>query len=131
MNQRQDIIQVVPLVPKEKLPEVRLWAAIIIRTLHEYEYWLFNAQQAWLEFHEPVHPHYAMNLREIRHELTHVWFGHICDNADIDVCAVMKRICRLEREYGFINIVFAPWAADELPPLKRYRFKKGVELRVV
>lgn len=104
--------------------ETRLWSAVIICALREYELWLRDIRTIWLARGEPVHKSYGTMLRDTQRELRHDWFRHICDLADVPHSTVMRKVVCLEREYGIINVTFAD-NGEELPLWKLQALHRG------
>lgn len=98
-------------------PECRLWQAVIIHTIDEYEGWLKRIQANWLRWGQPVDRAYYHMLQTIRHETAHAWFAHICCIADIPQSRVLKKFSQLDKQYGLINVVFDNESARVLNPL--------------
>lgn len=124
---QREILQSVrmdPFEPDHKLPEVRLWAAIVLVTVEEYEEWLKRIQSAWLMHGQPVRWEYAWTLRRLRYEINHQWFRSICDHANTEHSAVRKRILELEAKYGLHNVRFA-----EQPPAIPKKTKSDYDRR--
>jgi hypothetical protein len=87
-------------------PEIRLWLAIILQALTEYQEWLHRIQQQWLLHGEPVDGTYANTLRRVRYECEHEWFKHVCDLADISHDAFMRKLIDFEKTFGLCNVRF-------------------------
>lgn len=80
-------------------PERRLWSAVILATIHEYEEWLLRIESTWNNRQQPVNLSYFQALRIIRHECGNDWFAHICEMAEIAPDLILTKFDRLDREY--------------------------------
>lgn len=107
-------------IADHKIPELRLWVAIVLVSIEEYEEWLKRIQSAWLRHGEPVSYEYGATIRRIRFELEHPWFRHICDLANREHSDVLSRLTQLEARYGFHNVRFADMPPPQ-PPKKSRR----------
>jgi hypothetical protein len=90
----------------EDFPEMRLWKAIVIQAIHEYEEWLGRIQREWLKYGEPVDIKLYNTLQLVRYECTCHWFRYVCDMADVEHEQVMRKFIQLEKHYGLINVRF-------------------------
>lgn len=97
-----------------KVPELRLWVAIVAISIEEYSEWLKRIQSAWLRHGEPVPYEYGATIRRLRYELEHPWFRHICDLANREHADVLSRLTKLETTYGFHNVRFAEMGPPKL-----------------
>ncbi len=120
MIAHREILQSVRMdgfIVDHKVPELRLWVAIVLVSLEEYENWLKRIQAAWLMRGQPVSYDYGSTIRRLRFEMEHPWFRHICDLANREHCDVISRLTVLEKKYGFHNVQFAEMGPPA-PPKK-------------
>lgn len=119
---QREILQSVRMdgfIVDHKVPELRLWVAIVLTSIEEYEGWLKRIQTQWLLHGQPVAYEYGSTIRRLRFELEHEWFRHICDLANREHCDVIARIASLEKRYGFHNVRFA-----DMGPVKLKKTRK-------
>jgi hypothetical protein len=88
-------------------PERRLWMAIILHAITEYEEQLRHIQKLWKADRKPVSKHLLTFLRGLRYEVRHDWFRHVCDLANIDQSHVISRIKQLDEQYHVAQVKFS------------------------
>lgn len=87
-------------------PEERLYLAIIIQAICDYESNLQRIQAAWLKNGEPVERNHADNLRVIRYECQGNGFQNFCLLADVPISKIFRKFQTLDKQYGLINVKF-------------------------
>lgn len=87
-------------------PERRLWVSVILYTITEYEAHLRAAAQIWKTRRMPGRQA-QLTIRNIRYEVLHDWFRHVCDLAGFEQTDVVRKIRALETQYGFAEIQFS------------------------
>lgn len=87
-------------------PERRLWVAIIIVAVCDYEEQLAFIRRIWSETGRPVDRIYLNQLRNLRHELNNPWFAEICELAGWQPQRVLGQLKRLEDRHGLSAIKF-------------------------
>lgn len=101
-------------------PEKRLWTAMILNALVDYELKLTNIQNMWLATKKPVGQWMHVELRILRYEMEHDWFKQICVIADQSYIAVIKKLDAMDEEYGLRKILFT----DDDTRVTRYQINK-------
>lgn len=102
-------------------PERRLWIAVIVYSMTEYEEQLKHIKKLW-DAERKALPRQLLNvLRVLRYELRHEWFGHVCDLAEIAQSHVLTRIKALDKQYGLAEIEFD----ETLTMPTRYQMRKA------
>lgn len=104
-------------------PEKRLWTAVIVFALTEYEQQLQVIQKMSVD--GQVSKHLLLQLRCLRYEVRHDWFGHVCENADVPQSQVIRKLQELDSKYKLSEIDFAN---VDLQPT-RYQLRKAKRLR--
>lgn len=102
-------------------PERRLWTAVILSAVLEYEQQLQHIQKLWTATHRPLAKGLLNHLRSLRYEIRHDWFRHVCDLADIDQSHVVRRIRELDQRHLLHEVKFTD--EDTLPT--RYQMRKA------
>ena len=92
-------------------PEIRLWAAIILNTLHEYEGLLTTIQTSWQIRKRPVNRLHLHGLNNIRRECADPWFRHVCDMAGTVASKVIAQLNKLDERYFLKDYEFTPRAS--------------------
>lgn len=98
-------------------PERRLWIAVIVQALVEYEELLRNIHKTWEAFRRPIHRSFYWSIRQIKHEAQDPWFGHICDMADVSQAVVVQKLSALDKKYKFGEVEFTD---DHAVPTRYY-----------
>lgn len=107
--------------------EQRLWAAIVLATITEYENWLRRIEQIWRETERPVFAELFQEVEQVRRHIEHDWFWHICDLAGVQYLSVTKALDKLDREYCIGSIPRD--ATGELIPRWQYHGRKAARAR--
>jgi hypothetical protein len=102
-------------------PEKRLWTAIILFALVEYEDILKHIQKLWTSNKKPVSRHFHTQLRMLRYEIEHSWFQNICDIADQPHVSVLGKLKHLEDTYGLKSVNFS----NDDTRITRYQIRKN------
>jgi hypothetical protein len=87
-------------------PERRLWVAVILAAITEYEDQLTHISKLWFADKKPLSHFFINSLRMIKHEVYHDWFRHVCDLADIDQSHIIRKIKNLDLEHKLSEIRF-------------------------
>mgnify|MGYP001616459402 CR=1 FL=1 len=105
-------------------PEKRLWIAIILNTVYEYEDQLKVIQKLWGAggSRKALSKHFLTSLRSIEYEVRHEWFNHVCDLADFDQARVIRKLKELDTEYKLSQVTFA--AEDHIVTRYQVRMSK-------
>lgn len=88
------------------VPETRLWCAIILSTLVEYQEWLQRISSAWHRDQRPVPRGYLYAVQCIRKQCGNEWFVNICELAGVSLHQVVRRFDSLDREFCIASIPF-------------------------
>lgn len=102
-------------------PELRLWLAVIIMTVCEYEEMLNRIVNTWKKYRQPINRLRLNELYSLRFECRNPWFDYICEMANISPAIVFRRFDRLDEKYAIHSIKFT-----DLPrcPLKKERQRR-------
>lgn len=103
-------------------PERRLWCAVVINLLHEYESWLQRIMLLWQTENKPVPAALHNEIKDMRKHCTHRWFGVVCALADITQSMVIARLDRLDKDYCLASISF-----DETEQVIAYWRKRNLK----
>ena len=106
-------------------PEQRLWTAIILFTIQEYEDTLALVKKLWTTENGPVSKYYLQTIRSIRYECRHSWFGHICEHANFHQDVLLKKMKQLDMQYGLAEVEFT----DEDNVVTRYQVRRSMQAR--
>ncbi len=87
-------------------PETRLWAAVVLQSINEYEHLLQRIQGTWLSSNRPVNRAHYEALANVREQCKSTWFVQVCELAGFDQLSVLNKFSNLEKMYGLINVVF-------------------------
>lgn len=102
-------------------PEQRLWCAVILEALKEYEEYLQRISIVARTTKQPVDSTYRRGLAAIRRECAHKNFEFICELAQIPFKQVQTRFDRLDKEYCLSSIQFDQIEPQPMPePQRRY-----------
>lgn len=91
----------------ESYPERRLWIAVILFAIEEYREQLVHIRKLWDADGRPVSKQLLLSLRGTKYEMQHAWFGHVCENADIDQSHIVRKVRELDQEFRLDEIKFA------------------------
>lgn len=80
-------------------PEKRLWVAVVLETLAEYEAQLNQIKQIRQSSVQPVNRIFFFAIKRLRYECDHSWFKNICWLADIDPARVYAKFDELDIKY--------------------------------
>lgn len=87
-------------------PERRLWAAVVVTALEEYEDWCRSAEKHWRMWNSPVPIAYYHELQDMRRHCMHRWFGVVCALADVEQEWVIARFDSIAKEYCINSLPF-------------------------
>ncbi len=87
-------------------PERRLWCAVIISTMEEYEEWCIRIHTGWHVKQKPVSGSYKFAIQHIRRQCKGEWFQTICELADFPASRMSARFDQLDKEYCIAVIPF-------------------------
>lgn len=91
----------------EPYPEMRLWAAIVLNTVAEYELWLRRMQTDWLlNKGKLIRRSLYITLKDIEKEVRHSWFDQVCELAGVSQDIVINKLAQLDKQYGLLNMRF-------------------------
>lgn len=105
---------------EEPYPEQRLWTAVLLATLTEYEMTLKRIKEAWRMTGRPVSRNFLMELYSIRHECRHEWFRHICEMANWPPERILGKFNEFDKQYELSSVKFS--ATDNA--VTRYQIRK-------
>lgn len=93
-------------------PENRLWMAVLIAAITEYEDLCVRIESSWNREQRPVNPAYRYALERIRQECDTAWFRAVCDMANVPRATVMRKLDQLDKDHCVRAIPYA----DQPPP---------------
>lgn len=93
--------------PEPIFPEKRLWIAIVVTAINDYVDQLKHIRKLWDADHRPVSRHLHRLLRTTKYEISHKYFGEVCENAGITQDSVVKHLNHLEKEYCLADVRFS------------------------
>lgn len=102
-------------------PERRLWTAVVLFAIVEYEEQLRHIRKLWDADRKPVARFLLSALQKLRYEIRHPWFARACDLAERDQRDVVRRIRTLDQQYGLAEIEFT----DQESRITRYQTEKA------
>lgn len=106
----------------EGYPEQRLWQAIILATLNDYEEWCRRIESSWNHMQQPVNRDFKYALDGIRRECTDKWFQQICDLAQIARPSIFRQFDKFDKEYC-VNVI--PIASQPFQVLSEWQARKN------
>lgn len=89
---------------EQSFPERRLWAAVVLQALEDYEDLLRQFESYWNKVQRPVQYQLWCEACAIRRHCQHELFQTICEHAGIDYGRVVRKIRQMERDYCFASI---------------------------
>lgn len=101
-------------------PEQRLWTAIILMAVQDYEDQLIHIRKLWDADHRPLSRHLLHFLRVLKYEAQHDWFRHVCDLADLDQDHILNKMKEMDFKYKLSEVKFA----DTDHSITRYQLRK-------
>lgn len=101
-------------------PEQRLWTAVLLFSIQEYEEHLIRMWKVWEADRRPISKHFLSHIRGIKYEIQHEWFQHICDMAGRDHRAILWKLKQLELKHRFSEIKFS----DQDTSVSRYQLRR-------
>lgn len=105
----------------ESYPEQRLWCAVIMSALDEYQDCLQRISSSWHTHQRAVNRNYLEVLRNVRKSCDTPWFGMVCELADISPHRVIQRLDSLDREFCLSAI---PFETEDTPYMSDYERRK-------
>lgn len=88
-------------------PEKRLWVAVILQTVAEYEEWARRIDRFHAVMKTEVPIEFQEALEVVRRECMHQWFQHVCDMAEVRPSQVFERFKVIDRDYCVNHVPFA------------------------
>lgn len=101
--------------------EQRLWTAIIVMALQDYEGQLVHIRKLWDGDKRQVPRYLFQALRVLRYEIQHEWFAHVCFLAEQDHSTMVAQLKRLDEKYKLSEVQFT----DSDNPITRYQLRKA------
>lgn len=102
-------------------PEKRLWVAVVLTALTEYQDSCQRAALAWKVHNgKPVNRVFLSTLQAIRKDCGTAWFRQICMIAGVDQKTVFKKFDSYDEKHGILDIRFTE--RDEI--VSRYYIEK-------
>lgn len=92
--------------PGSYFPENRLWCAIVLQAIADYECSLSRIVRKWSRTREALDAVFYYTTMEIRRECTHRWFAFVCEHAGVRVSDVLRRLTLLDETYCLRHIKF-------------------------
>ena len=102
-------------------PEKRLWVAVVLFALVEYEEQLKHIRKLWDAERKPITRFLLSSLQKLRHEIRHPGFARACELAEREQADVIRRIRALDKQYGLAEVEFT----DSESRLTRYQADKA------
>lgn len=104
----------------ESTPEKRLWVAVILASVQEYEEQLQVIHKMWSADHKPIAKQFQNQLKMLKYEMSHEWFRHVCEMADWDFYSIRGKLNALEEKYRLDEVEFT----TEDSVILRFQIKK-------
>lgn len=109
-------------------PERRLWAAVIVETLAEYEEQLRRIKYCREASPHPVNRIFFQAIKRLRYECEHAWFQNICWLANVEPSSVYVKFDELDAKYQLRRTNFTDMATV-IPRERLDRSRKAKILR--
>jgi hypothetical protein len=106
--------------PDANYPERRLWLAVIVQALADYEDLLRKVESAWNHLQRPTQRQQYLEVKQLQRHLADPLFELICEHAGIAVEKVARKVRRFEKDYCFNAIP----VEDDAPVLSDWQMRK-------
>lgn len=107
-------------------PERRLWLAVIVQALEDYEGLLQRIESAWNQTRRPVNRQLWIEACEVRRHCEHSLFEAICEHAGIPHRRILLKLNHFDREYCF-NVIPVETRAEIRSAWQIRQFRKHIK----
>lgn len=94
--------------------EQRLWAAVALQLIDDYEAVLRKVNMIWFEKRAKVSHHHLMTLRQLQREAKGAWFQLVCEHINVHGSHVLRKFQQLEKQYKLSEVQFTANDEDQV-----------------